>query len=501
MASTTNPSDWFLPVLAFTNGNTATPLIDGDSYYRDLVNIFTSNAGFSNILISGWRLKKETVVDNASGLTFEALLTSRVQSAGAFPRVKSMLWYVPGTIGDFGASHGPENSDFTEFVLAQGGRAILDNRLPAGRFASHHQKYIVVDGTSTRAAYIGGIDIAPDRMDSNAHDSSIPRMEESVKAWHDVQLKIEGPAVADAMRAFQERWNDERKPHTFPAAGGTVPPRLTDAEIPQCPATGGTHSIQLLSTYACRSGEENGNPSSFPFAPNGRHDYQDALVYAIRNAEHYIYVEDQYCWPSDVVTALGDAANRGVAVILVLASQFDPAGLKPYHNFLRSRAIESLLSRDSAQNRVFVFHLERSTIDPATHLNEQIFVHSKSMIIDDRYLVIGSGNLNRRSMTTDSELGAAVVDTDAVSSTIRGQPRQVARLALRYRKALWSEHLNSPATDDPFDAAGFPAGFPKDDSLVGHVRRHKVPEPRFCNPPIVPYGFLNANVTCTKEGV
>jgi len=123
------------------------------------------------------------------------------------------------------------------------------------------------------------------------------------------------------------------------------------------------------------------------------------------------------------------------------------------------------------------------------------------MIIDDRYLVIGSGNLNRRSMRTDSEIGAAVVDTDAVSSTIRGQQRQVARLALRYRKALWSEHLMSPAGDDPFDAAGFPAGFPKDDSLVGHLRRHKVAEPRFCNPPIVPYAFLNANVTCPEEGV
>lgn len=501
MASTTNPNDWFLPGLTFTSGNTATPLIDGESYFRELVSAFTSNAGFSNILISGWRLKKETVVDNASGLTFESLLTSRLQSASAFSRVKSMLWYVPGTIGDFGAGHGPENSAFTEFVLAQGGQAILDDRLPPGRFAAHHQKYIVVDGTSTRAAFIGGIDVAPDRMDSNAHDSSIPRMEEAVKAWHDIQLKLEGPAVTGAMRAFQERWNDERRPHGFPAAGGAVPPPLSDAEIPQIPATGGSHSVQLLTTYACRSRAQDGSTPYFPFAPKGRHDYQDALVHAINNAEHYIYVEDQYCWPSDVVTALGDAASRGVAVILVLATQFDPGGLKPYHNFLRSRAIESLLSRDGAQNRVFVFHLERSTVDPATHANEQIFVHAKTMIIDDRYLVIGSGNLNRRSMTTDSELGAAVVDTDAVSSTIRGQSRQVARLARGYRKALWSEHLKLPATDDPFDATGLPAGFPKDDSLVGHVRRHKLEEPRFCNPPIVTYGFMNANTTCPTEEV
>jgi phosphatidylserine/phosphatidylglycerophosphate/cardiolipin synthase-like enzyme len=496
MASTTNPSDWFLASVPFTNGNAATPLIDGASYFQDLVNTFNSNSSFSNVLICGWRLKKETLVDPASGLTFEALLTSRLQSTGSFSKLKSMLWYVPGTIGDFGASHGQENSDFTHFVLDHGGQAILDNRLPLGRFASHHQKYIVVDGASTRAAYIGGIDIAPDRWDTSSHDSSSLRTEESVKAWHDVQLKIEGPAVADAMRLFQQRWNDTRRPHEFPAVGGTSPQQLADSEIPQIATTGGTHSVQLLSTYSCRSSEVNGKPSSFPFAQGGRYHYQEALARAIKNAEHYVYVEDQYCWPCDVVNALGDAVQRGVAVILVLASEFDPPALMPYHNYLRNRAIESLRSRESAQSLVFVYHLERSSIDPETHRNEQLFVHSKTMIIDDRYLVVGSGNLNSRSMTTDSEIGAAVVDRTAVSSIIRGQRQQVASLALRYRKALWAEHLQRPVGDDPFDAGGFPAGFPKDGALVGHVRQHKVPEPRYCNPAIIPYGFLNARVAC-----
>src|SRR5215469_11461822 len=105
MASTTNPADWFLPEAPSTDGNTATPLIDGESYYKDLVNILSSNASFSNILISGWRLKKETVVDNANAVTFESLLTTQVKNAGQFGKVKSMLWYVPGTIGDFGAGH------------------------------------------------------------------------------------------------------------------------------------------------------------------------------------------------------------------------------------------------------------------------------------------------------------------------------------------------------------------------------------------------------------
>lgn len=497
MTSTTNPVDWFLPSEPFTSGNTVTPLIDGESYFRELVTTFTSNSRFSNILICGWRLKKETVVENASGLTFESLLTTNVKAAGDFAKVKSMLWYVPGTIGDFGAGHGVDNAGFIEFVQANGGQGILDNRLPIGRFASHHQKYIVIEGATTQAAFIGGIDVAPDRMDSQSHDSSIPRMPESTKAWHDVQLKIEGPAVSGAMRLFQERWNDPRKPHGFPTAGGKVPDALEDSDIPEIAATTGSHSVQLLSSYACHSRDGDGEIGPFPFAPNGRYVYQEALIRAIDNAEYYIYVEDQYCWPSDVVAALGAAVERGVVVILVLAKEFEPGGLVPYHNFLRSRAIESLKGRDETKNRVFVYRLERVTIDPATQQNEQIFVHAKTMIIDDRYLAIGSGNLNRRSMKTDSEIGVAVVDAESVRSKIRGNQRQVGRLILQYRKALWTEHLGHSAADDPFDADGFPAGFPKDDSLVGQLRRDEVDEPRFCNPSIIPFGFMNPNTTCS----
>jgi hypothetical protein len=100
-------------------------------------------------------------------------------------------------------------------------------------------------------------------------------------------------------------------------------------------------------------------------------------------------------------------------------------------------------------------------------------------------------------MKTDTEMGAAVVDTDSISSTIRGQPQEVARLALRYRKALWSEHTGSASPDDPFDAQGFPAGFPQNDAVVGHLRVNKLADPRYCNPSIIPYGFFNPNTTCT----
>lgn len=493
MASTTNPEDWFLPELSFTDGNIATPLIDGLSYFKNLKEILQQNTSFSNLLISGWRLNMKTIIDNDENETFESLLSSQVPD---FSKIKSMLWYVPGTVGDFGAAHGIENTEFTEFILDKGGQAILDNRLPKGPFASHHQKYIIVDGSISKAAFIGGIDIAPDRLDSMNHDNSVPRMEELFKAWHDIQIKLEGPCVTEAMKFYQERWNDPRTPHDFPAIGGSIPTALPDTNITQINDAVGTHSVQLLSTYACRSNDGQGNQNSYPFAQGGRFTYQNALIFAIKNAEHFIYVEDQYCWPSDVVVELGNAVDRGVVLILMLARDFDSPGLTPYHNFLRHTAIESLIKQQGDKNLVFVYHLEQVEINPETQLREQIFVHSKTMIIDDRYMVIGSGNLNRRSMKTDTEFGAAVVDKNAVDSTINGAVASVGGAILEYRKNLWSEHLGITVANDPLDSDEHPAGFPKDDALIGHVRKHVVGEPRFCNPSIIPFGLFNSNVTC-----
>ncbi len=493
MASTTNPADWFLPNVPYTDGNLVNPLIDGAAYYKNLKDTVSANSGFSNILISGWRLRKDTIIDNSDGLTFEGLLSGRVND---FSKIKSMLWYVPGSIGDFGAIHGPENIAFTEFIIDNGGRAIMDNRLPDGRFASHHQKYMVIDGDSTKAAFIGGIDIAPDRLDTPDHDNSVPRMEEYFKAWHDIQVKLEGPVVTEAFRCFQERWNDTRKPHDYPTAGGEVPPPLDDSEIPAITDSAGNHSVQLLRTYACRSNDGEGGQSSYPFAVGGKYDYQNALIKAIETAEHYIYIEDQYFWPGDITDALADAVSRGIAVILVLARDYDTPGITPYHNFLRNMAIEKMVTLQGEQNLVFVYHLEQSAVNPGSQTREQIYVHSKTMIVDDRYFVIGSGNLNRRSMKTDTELGAAVVDKTSVSSSIKGTQQEVGELARAYRKNLWSEHLRQNVPDDPFDGDGHPSGFPKDDRLVGHVKRHEVPQPRFCNLSIIPFGFLNPNTSC-----
>ncbi len=52
------------------------------------------------------------------------------------------------------------------------------------------------------------------------------------------------------------------------------------------------------------------------------------------------------------------------------------------------------------------------------------------MIIDDEFVLLGSANVNQKSMTHDSELDVGIVDADGM-------------FAKDLRKALWAEHLST----------------------------------------------------------
>jgi hypothetical protein len=70
-----------------------------------------------------------------------------------------------------------------------------------------------------------------------------------------------------------------------------------------------------------------------------------------------------------------------------------------------------------------------------------IYVHSKLMIVDDEYILLGSANINQRSLegSRDSEICIGAYQSGHVMANAAGPlPRgQVAG----FRKALWLEHL------------------------------------------------------------
>ncbi|KAJ2076688.1 hypothetical protein H4R24_005560 [Coemansia sp. RSA 988] len=75
-------------------------------------------------------------------------------------------------------------------------------------------------------------------------------------------------------------------------------------------------------------------------------------------------------------------------------------------------------------------------------VTELVYVHCKLMIVDDRYVVMGSANINDRSMcgNRDSEIAMVVEDTEPVVSTMDGRPYQAAKFAHSLRVQLCQEH-------------------------------------------------------------
>jgi len=77
------------------------------------------------------------------------------------------------------------------------------------------------------------------------------------------------------------------------------------------------------------------------------------------------------------------------------------------------------------------------------YVTEQIYVHSKLMIIDDRFALIGSANINDRSLLgdRDSELAVLVMDLESTRKDFlgNGHPQPTRAFAHELRKGIWNK--------------------------------------------------------------
>ncbi|KAF2225685.1 hypothetical protein BDZ85DRAFT_69890 [Elsinoe ampelina] len=76
-------------------------------------------------------------------------------------------------------------------------------------------------------------------------------------------------------------------------------------------------------------------------------------------------------------------------------------------------------------------------------VSEELYVHSKLLIADDRLVICGSANLNDRSQlgTHDSEIAICIEDPETVDSTMDGRPYQASRFAASLRRFIFRKHL------------------------------------------------------------
>ncbi|XP_022870656.1 phospholipase D zeta 1-like isoform X2 [Olea europaea var. sylvestris] len=76
-------------------------------------------------------------------------------------------------------------------------------------------------------------------------------------------------------------------------------------------------------------------------------------------------------------------------------------------------------------------------------VTSQVYVHSKVMIVDDRCALVGSCNINDRSLlgSRDSEIAVLIEDTEFVGSSMNEKPWKAGKFSLSLRLSLWGEHL------------------------------------------------------------
>ncbi|KAK3943299.1 hypothetical protein QBC46DRAFT_44635 [Diplogelasinospora grovesii] len=94
-------------------------------------------------------------------------------------------------------------------------------------------------------------------------------------------------------------------------------------------------------------------------------------------------------------------------------------------------------------------------------IQEELYIHAKLLIVDDRIAVCGSSNLNDRSQLGyhDSELSIVMEDTNRFQSTMGGEPFEAGWHAATLRRYLWREHLGLLPPQD-IDAGNDPNAQP-----------------------------------------
>ena len=267
----------------------------------------------------------------------------------------------------------------------------------------HHEKLVIVD---ERVAFVGGIDLSllgGDRRDESAHPAR------GELGWHDAASRIEGPVTADVADHFALRWR-EATGERLEAADGRA---ADDAEGLE---------LQIVRTVP------NG---IYDALPRGDFRIVESYLRALRSAERLIYLESQFLWSPELVSVLADKLrnppHEDFRLVVLL-----PARAKNGQEDTRGQL--SVLHRADAGAGRFL----ACTLWQPGPRGRPVYVHAKVGIVDDRWLTLGSANLNEHSLFNDTELNVVAHDPELARGT---------------RLRLWSEHLEC----DPAQLEAAPA--------------------------------------------
>lgn len=274
--------------------------------------------------------------------------------------------------------------------------------------ASYHQKFSVFD---EELAFVGGMNVKEVDWDSSKHEVfDYRRMKfdatqadrEAVQNKEklpdngprkDYVMRIHGPAAQDVADVFQIRWKHQID------QGVDYSANSTDFTVQRgIPEIAGGKQIQITATLP---------------QPFWEHAIAETWFNAVGQAEKYIYIEDQYFrmpMVNDAIVARMDAVPelRLVVITKPINEWTDPGCPWTY------KSHELFKTKYPGRYRLYQFRafdtVETWGVDETESRFQDMDTHAKIMIVDDKFMSVGSCNKNNRGLVYEGELNVAVVD-------------------------------------------------------------------------------------------
>ena len=279
--------------------------------------------------------------------------------------------------------------------------------------ASHHSKIVVIDDS---LAFAGGLDIAKGRWDTPAHRPDDVRRSDFnghvLPPHHDAQMAVAG----DAAKAL----GDLARHYWWSATGHELRPPRPRADVWPVRLEEDLRDVRvgISRTVPAYGGEKEVREIEMLF--------RDAIAAARR----WIYIENQYLSSAAVrdalATRLQEADGPEIMIVISQAS----------YGWLEGATMDVVRGRLMQRLRVADGHRRLRVYSPIVARDQQscMSVHSKLLVVDNRFMRIGSANLSNRSMGFDTECDLSIES---------GGRQDIEDAIGRFRNTLLAEHLGA----------------------------------------------------------
>lgn len=284
--------------------------------------------------------------------------------------------------------------------------------------SAHHEKIVIIDN---KIAFCGGLDLSNGKWDTSSHEYDNPLRDANSEPWHDVHAMVTGPVVWDLVYHFHQRWYYSESKNVKKVRRLRIRSNY--------PLRGNHGGVRATALRTWNELDRNGGIQAWYAA-------------MFRKASKSIYIENQFPFQDSFATTLLEKRlkeERQLKVIIVCPMEPNLPGFigsmiaKMSVNDVNDNLATLCRAGDGERVRTYSLVSQHPTI--ATK-RRQIYVHSKIMIVDDKWITVGSANIDKNGFRDSSEFNLGITS-----------PRQ----ALELRTRLWQEHLQDSTLDPDFE--------------------------------------------------